>query len=81
MVNFYQFIAYTITYLTTSIYKNGTSAPIEEPILIKSLEQIFKLYNFDNPFKTQAAFEDPPPKPLPGGMFFLRSMLTPAMSK
>ena len=56
------------------------SAPISDPICSNLFLVIFNLYNFTMAFKTFAAFEEPPPRPLPGGMFFSSFIETPPKS-
>ena len=49
--------------------KKGTSAPISTAMCSNSFGLRLN-YESTNPFIILAAFEDPPPNPLPGGIFF-----------
>ena len=53
------------------VRKNGTSAPKRIAIDFRSLYGKSNEYISDIPFKMVAALEDPPPKPLLIGIFFL----------
>lgn len=52
--------------------KNETSAPISSEILIKLFFDIFNLKISFIANKVTAAFELPPPKPEPIGIFYLK---------
>ena len=46
----------------------------------KSFCEMSSLKSSTRPFITEAALDEPPPKPLPAGMFFIRSIEIPPIS-